>query len=74
MPDQRALVVDDSPTIRRLVLDALGRIEGLACTEAGDGAEGIQKASQGSFDIVVTDLNMPTVNDLGLVTWLRAQP
>ncbi len=74
MPQRRALVVDDSPSIRQAVVGALGLIPDLACTEAGDGAEGIRVASAAAFDIVLTDLNMPLVGGLGLVTWLRGRP
>ena len=73
MPARRALVVDDSESIRRQVVAALASVPNLACTEAGDGAAGIRAATSAAFDIVVTDLNMPLVGGLGLVTWLRGR-
>ena len=67
----RALVVDDSPAMRRSIMFALQRIEGLACVEAQDGVEGLKKFNQQPFDIVITDINMPMMDGLKLITALR---
>lgn len=42
--------------------------------EAGDGVEGIAKISATSFDLVLTDWNMPNMNGLAFVQQLRANP
>jgi two-component system, chemotaxis family, chemotaxis protein CheY len=42
--------------------------------EAGDGAEGLNKAKSNTLDMVVTDLNMPVMNGLGLIRELRKLP
>ena len=74
MASWNALVVDDSPTVRQLVVIALRRIPGLTCTEACDGAEGIRRLSERRFDIVLTDLNMPILGGLALVSYIRGRP
>jgi two-component system chemotaxis response regulator CheY len=71
MPPLRALVVDDSPMMRRSVALALSRIPRLTCEEAQDGAEGLRKFTAAPFDLVVTDVNMPLMDGLKLIHHLR---
>ncbi len=66
-----ALVVDDSPTMRKQICWALHRSLGIEPVEAADGAEGWKKLSAGSFDIVLTDVNMPVLDGLKLVSMIR---
>ncbi len=68
----RALVVEDSPTMRQLISFALRRIKGLEVVEASDGVEGLKKLSQGTFGIIITDINMPVMDGLKLVSLVRA--
>jgi two-component system, chemotaxis family, chemotaxis protein CheY len=65
------LVVEDSPTMRQLVVFALARIPGLKVTEAEDGVDALRKLAVGKFDIVVTDINMPIMDGLKLVKRIR---
>ncbi|MFN7132190.1 MAG: response regulator transcription factor, partial [Myxococcales bacterium] len=58
MSQVKALVVDDSHAMRRSIVYALQRIEGMVCTEAQDGAEGLKLLATERFDIVLTDINM----------------
>jgi two-component system, chemotaxis family, chemotaxis protein CheY len=72
MPDsKRALVVEDSPTMRQLICFALRRIKGLEVIEADDGVEGLKKIASGTFDILITDINMPIMDGLKLVSLVR---
>jgi two-component system chemotaxis response regulator CheY len=73
MPDpMRALVVEDSPTMRQLICFALRRIKGLEVVEADDGVDGLKKLSAGNnFDILITDINMPVMDGLKLVSLVR---
>jgi two-component system chemotaxis response regulator CheY len=68
----RALVVDDSPLMRRSIALALQRIPSLSCEEAQDGAEGLRKFGGSPFDLVVTDVNMPLMDGLKLIHHLRS--
>ncbi len=71
----RALVVDDSLALRRSVMYALQRIGEIVCIEANDGAEAIKKLAAGPhFDIVLTDINMPLLDGLKLISHIRAEP
>lgn len=67
------LTVDDSPSVRQMVKLTLSNA-GYDVVEAGDGAEGLQKAQTRAVDMVVTDLNMPVMNGLGLIRELRKLP
>ena len=70
---RRALVVDDSTSIRQMVCATL-RQAGFAVTEGSDGRDGLALAERERFDLVLTDLNMPVMDGLTLVRELRARP
>ena len=69
----RILTVDDSASIRLTTnLDLSGA--GYSVTEAVNGAEGIEKATSGTYDLIVTDLNMPVMDGLTMIRELRKIP
>jgi DNA-binding response OmpR family regulator len=70
---EKILVVDDSPAVRHLIADALGR-QGFAVTVAEDGQAGLDKARQERFDMVVTDYDMPRLNGFEMVHALKRDP
>jgi two-component system chemotaxis response regulator CheY len=67
-----ALVVEDSPTMRQLIVFALNRIKGLSVVEANDGVDALRKLSAGALDIILTDINMPIMDGLKLVRRVRS--
>jgi two-component system chemotaxis response regulator CheY len=67
-----ALVVEDSPTMRQLLVFALHRIRGLTVIEADDGVDALKKMSQQKLDIILTDINMPIMDGLKLVKRVRS--
>jgi len=73
MAQFRALVVDDSQGMRRSVLAALGRMGVFSLDEAEDGVEALRKLTQGRFDVVLTDINMPVMDGLKLIRHIRQQ-
>ncbi len=66
------LVVDDEPSFRALLRDILEGA-GHGVTEAGDGAEALAFLERGTFDVVLTDRQMPRVDGLELVRRLRTR-
>jgi two-component system, chemotaxis family, chemotaxis protein CheY len=70
----RFLVVDDSPTMRRIVSNALREIGYTELVEAEDGNEAIGKLSDTPVDFVITDWNMPHMNGLELTQAIRQHP
>ena len=74
MADYKVLVVEDSPTMRQLIVFALKRIRGFQISEANDGVDGLKKLSADKFDLIVTDINMPIMDGLKLVSMVRNDP
>jgi two-component system, chemotaxis family, chemotaxis protein CheY len=67
------LVVDDSVTMRRIVVNSLRNIGYDGFVEASDGKDAIEKlAADDSINFIITDWNMPGVSGLELVKSLRA--
>ena len=74
MPTFKVLIVEDSPTMRQLIVFALKRIRGLQISEANDGVDGLKKLSAERFDLIFTDINMPIMDGLKLVSLVRNDP
>jgi two-component system chemotaxis response regulator CheY len=70
----KILVVDDSSTMRRIIVNTLSRLGYKDVVQAADGVEAWD-ALQANEDIgvVITDWNMPNMNGLELVKKIRAQ-
>jgi len=69
----RFLVVDDSATMRRIVVNSLQRIGYTDVVEAGDGMEALDKLDA-SIGFIITDWNMPNMTGLELAQAVRARP
>jgi two-component system chemotaxis response regulator CheY len=70
---QRILVVEDSPTMRSLLVQALEELgRPVDITEAASGFEALRELPRGEFDLIVTDINMPDINGLELVSFARS--
>lgn len=67
------LAVDDSPSMRKMVSFTLTGA-GYEVVEAVDGQDAFEKAQAQSFDLVLTDQNMPRLDGLGLTRKLRDHP
>ncbi len=67
----RYLVVDDSPTMRRIVINALKTFGITDIVEAEDGQDGFAKLNSSQFDFVITDWNMPVMTGLELTKAIR---
>ena len=69
----KVLVVDDSPTMRRIVVQMLKRLGYADITEANDGKEALAiLRGGGGFGLLLTDWNMPIMNGLELVQAVRS--
>jgi two-component system chemotaxis response regulator CheY len=67
------LAVDDSGSLRQMLVFTL-KAAGYQVVEAVDGHDGLDKAKQTQFDLVLTDQNMPNMDGLTLIRSLRALP
>ncbi len=70
---KRILVVDDSITVRELERQLL-HARGYAVDVAVDGMDGWNAIRSGGYDLVVTDVDMPRMDGIGLVSLLKADP
>lgn len=71
-PDTRILVVDDFPTMRRIVRNLLGELGYTKISEADDGQTALPMLKTGDFDFLVTDWNMPGMTGIELLKAVRA--
>ena len=67
----KILVVDDSSTMRRIIVRTLESIGESDVTEASDGEEALTKVNGAGFQLILTDWNMPNLDGLGFVERLR---
>jgi len=74
MSEYKILIVEDSPTMRQLISFALKRLRGIKIVEANDGVDGLKKLSGDKFDLIFTDINMPIMDGLKLVSLVRNDP
>lgn len=67
----RFLVVDDSSTMRRIIINTLNKLGHQDVVQAGNGREGIERLAHNAIDVVITDWNMPEMSGLEFVRLLR---
>ena len=70
----KLLIVDDSTMLRDMLSYALNEGGYTDVTEATDGIEGLEKAKETQFDLIITDVNMPNMDGITLVSELRKLP
>ncbi len=73
MHRHRILIVEDSPTMRQLLVFALKRLKGVELAEAQDGMDGLRKVTSDHYDLVLVDINMPVMDGLKLISLIRAE-
>ena len=69
---KRILIVDDSPTIRRMVAASLQGLENVSFAEASNGLEAIEMLSREQFSLMILDLNMPDMHGFEVLKFVRA--
>lgn len=67
---KKILVVDDSAAIRKSVSYILTQA-GYEVLDAEDGQAGVGRLSEGPFDLIITDVNMPNMDGIELVRQVR---
>ena len=70
---KKILTVDDSASIRQMVAFTL-QSAGYQVADAVDGKDGLAKAGKDKFDMIITDLNMPNVDGIQMITEVRKLP
>jgi two-component system chemotaxis response regulator CheY len=65
------LIVEDSPTMRQLLAFSLRRLKECRIIEAVDGVDALKKLTTERVDLVITDINMPMMDGLKLISVIR---
>ena len=73
MAQHRILIVEDSPTMRQLLMFALKRMKDVDIIEAQDGMDGLRKLTSDHFDLAFVDINMPVMDGLKLISLIRGE-
>ena len=68
------LIVDDDPSIRRLIAATLEDVSGYRMTEASNGQEAVERARDARPEIVFLDIDMPRLNGIEACRRLRSDP
>jgi len=74
MDRKRILIVEDSPTMRQLLVFALRRMKDVDIVEAQDGMDGLRKVSSDHFDLALIDINMPVMNGEEMIDQMLKDP
>ena len=69
--DLNILVVEDDISIRKIVRDRL-KMEGYSVTTAEDGKAGWEKFLENTYQLIITDINMPKINGIELLNKILA--
>jgi len=73
MVNKKIIFVEDSPTMRRIIMNSLAKIGFQDVVQAENGLDALEKIEDKNFDMVITDWNMPEMNGAELVTELRSR-
>jgi two-component system, chemotaxis family, chemotaxis protein CheY len=68
---KKVLIVDDSSTMRRMVIASLKQITDVTFGEASNGLEAIERLAISPIDLMILDLNMPDIHGLEVLKFVR---
>ena len=71
---KKILITEDSPTMRSLIISTIAALGDFEIVEAANGFEALRILPQEKVDLVITDINMPDINGLELVSFVKSNP
>jgi two-component system chemotaxis response regulator CheY len=71
---KNVLIVEDSKAIRSMIRVALEGVGDFFAVEAGNGFEALKTLPTRPFDLIITDINMPDINGLELIGFVKSNP
>jgi len=71
---KNVLIVEDSKAIRTMIRVSLEETGGFFAVEAGNGFEALKTLPTRPFDLIITDINMPDINGLELIGYVKSNP
>ena len=71
---KKILIAEDSATMRSLIVSTISAMGDYETIEAANGFEALRILPQEKVDLVITDINMPDINGLELVSFIKSNP
>lgn len=71
---KKILVTEDSHAMRSFLAAAIEAMEGYAVVEANSGFDALRLLPREKVDLIITDINMPDINGLELISYVRNNP
>ena len=71
---KKILIIEDSPTMRSLLVSTIETLEGYEIVEASSGFEALRLLPREKMDLIITDINMPDINGLELISYVKNNP
>ena len=71
---KKILIAEDSPTMRSLIVSTIAAMGDFEMVEATNGFEALRILPREKVDLVITDINMPDINGLELVSFIKSNP
>ncbi|PLX82577.1 MAG: response regulator [Desulfuromonas sp.] len=71
---KKILIAEDSPTMRSLIVSTMATMDDYSFVEAANGFEALRILPREKVDLVITDINMPDINGLELVSFIKNHP
>lgn len=70
----KVLVVEDSSAMRNVIASTAEAVSGVTAVQAQNGFEALKLLPGGDFSLIITDINMPDLNGLELIGYIRQHP
>jgi two-component system chemotaxis response regulator CheY len=71
---KRILIAEDSNTMRSMLVSTIDELEKYTIVEAASGFEALRLLPREQVDLIITDINMPDINGLELISYVRNNP
>ncbi len=71
---KKILIIEDSATMRSLIASTIEEMGGFELVEASSGFEALKALPSQHFDMIITDLNMPDINGLEIIKFVKEHP
>ena len=72
--NKNVLIVEDSRAMRGLIRATVEQMPGFLTHEAGSGFEALKALPKHHYDLIITDINMPDINGLELISFVKNHP
>jgi len=71
---KKVLIVEDSRAMRGLIRATVEQMPGFTTFEAGSGFDALKSLPSHRYDLIITDINMPDINGLELISFVKGHP